>query len=127
VTLSEVIDVHLNIIVCITAVTLSEVIDVHMNTIRQTNAALMKPFSLSVFHNILSIVQTMHEKGWSHRDLHCELLLQKKQIRFLPSSGLQKSLSSLGYPNHGIQIIDTHENPKCTQFDLNTVLGYTRR
>jgi hypothetical protein len=31
----------------------------------------------------------------------------KKQVRFLPSSGLQKSMSSLGYPNHGIQITDT--------------------
>jgi hypothetical protein len=26
------------------------------------------------------------------------------QVRFLPSSGLQKSMSLLGYPNHDIQI-----------------------
>ncbi|XP_048728072.2 uncharacterized protein LOC125646012 [Ostrea edulis] len=60
------------------AVTLNEVINVHMNTIRQTNVALMKPFSLSIFHNILNIVQSMHEKGWSHRDLHSgNVMLQK--------------------------------------------------
>lgn len=64
---------NLCIIVFIAAVTLNEVINVHMNTIRQTNVALMKPFSLSIFHNILNIVQSMHEKGWSHRDLHCKL------------------------------------------------------
>jgi hypothetical protein len=53
--------------------------------------------------------------------------LLKKQVRFLPSSGLPKSMSSLRYSNHGIQIIDTQENQKCTKFDLNTVLYYTRR
>jgi hypothetical protein len=31
----------------------------------------------------------------------------KKQVRFLPSFGLKKSMSSLGYPNHGIQTRDT--------------------
>jgi hypothetical protein len=45
----------------------------------------------------------------------------------VPSSGLQKSMSSLGYLNHGIHITDTQENTKYTQFDLKTVLCYTRR
>jgi hypothetical protein len=33
--------------------------------------------------------------------------LTKKQVRFLPSSGLQKSISSNEYPYHDIQITDT--------------------
>lgn len=53
------------------AVTLNDVINNHIDTLRQTNAALLKPFSLSVFHNLLEVVHTMHEKGWTHRDLHC--------------------------------------------------------
>lgn len=53
------------------AVTLNDVINKHIDTLRQTNAALLKPFSLSVFHNLLEVVHTMHEKGWTHRDLHC--------------------------------------------------------
>lgn len=55
------------------AVTLNDVINNHIDTLRQTNAALLKPFSLSVFHNLLEVVHTMHEKGWTHRDLHCNL------------------------------------------------------
>jgi hypothetical protein len=35
------------------------------------------------------------------------ILYSKKQVKFLPSSGLQKSMSLFGYPNHGIQITDT--------------------
>jgi hypothetical protein len=31
----------------------------------------------------------------------------KKQVWFLPSCALQKSISSLGYPDHGIQLADT--------------------
>jgi hypothetical protein len=31
----------------------------------------------------------------------------KKKVRFLKSSGLQKSMSSLGYLNHSFQITDT--------------------
>lgn len=61
------------------AVTLNEVIDVHMNTLMQTNSSLVKPFSLFVFNNILSVVQSMHEKGWTHRDLHSgNVMIQKK-------------------------------------------------
>lgn len=61
------------------AVTLNDVINNHIDTLRQTNAALLKPFSLSVFHNLLEVVHTMHEKGWTHRDLHSgNVMIQKK-------------------------------------------------
>jgi hypothetical protein len=40
---------------------------------------------------------------------NCSTLAAKKQVRFLPSSGLQKSVRSLGYPNHGIRITDVHK------------------
>jgi hypothetical protein len=48
-------------------------------------------------------------------------------IYVMMMSGLQKSMSSFGYPNHGIQITDISENTKYTQFDLKTDLCYTRR
>jgi hypothetical protein len=40
---------------------------------------------------------------------YCRLTneITKKQVRFLPSPGLQKPMSSLRYPNHGINIADT--------------------
>lgn len=61
------------------AVTLSDVINNHIDTLRQTNAALLKPFSMSVFYNLLEVVHTMHEKGWTHRDLHSgNVMIQKK-------------------------------------------------
>lgn len=61
------------------AVTLTDVINTHIETLRLTSAALLKPFSLSVFHNLLEVVHTMHEKGWTHRDLHSgNVMIQKK-------------------------------------------------
>jgi hypothetical protein len=39
----------------------------------------------------------------------------------------QKSMSSIGHPNHSIQITDMLENPKYTQFDLKIALFYTTR
>ena len=55
-----------------TAITLNDVIERHVEALMQANAALLKPFSLSIFHNLLDVVHTMHEKGWTHRDLHCK-------------------------------------------------------
>nr|XP_022308091.1 uncharacterized protein LOC111114075 isoform X2 [Crassostrea virginica] len=60
------------------AITLNDVIDRHVEALRQANAALLKPFSLSIFHNLLDVVHTMHEKGWTHRDLHSgNVMIQK--------------------------------------------------
>jgi hypothetical protein len=44
----------------------------------------------------------------------CSTLAAKKQVRFLPSFGLQKSVRSLGYVNHGIRITDVHKTTQNT-------------
>ncbi|CAG2228687.1 unnamed protein product [Mytilus edulis] len=51
-------------------ITLRDIIDTHMGNIRAENPNLARPFSLYVFHGLLSAVHTMHQKGWAHRDLH---------------------------------------------------------
>lgn len=60
------------------AITLNDVINLRIKALLETNAALLKPFSLSVFHNLLEVVHSMHEKGWTHRDLHSgNVMIQK--------------------------------------------------
>ncbi|OPL21244.1 hypothetical protein AM593_06732, partial [Mytilus galloprovincialis] len=54
-------------------ITLRDIIDTHMGNIRAENPNLARPFSLYVFHGLLSAVHTMHQKGWTHRDLHRKL------------------------------------------------------
>ncbi|XP_071142696.1 uncharacterized protein [Mytilus edulis] len=51
-------------------ITLRDIIDTHMGNIRAEDPNLARPFSLYVFHGLLSAVHTMHQKGWTHRDLH---------------------------------------------------------
>ncbi|OWF49574.1 uncharacterized protein LOC110451660 [Mizuhopecten yessoensis] len=71
--------VHIHMEQLKNVVTLREVIDSHMETIRQTNPDLVRPFSLCVFHGLLSAVRTMHENNWTHRDLHAgNILLQRE-------------------------------------------------
>jgi hypothetical protein len=45
-----------------------------MSNIRTQDPDLVRPFSLYVFHGLLSAVHTMHQKGWTHRDLHGNFL-----------------------------------------------------
>lgn len=51
-------------------ITLRDIIDTHMGNIRAEDPNLARPFSLYVFHGLLSAVHTMHQRGWTHRDLH---------------------------------------------------------
>lgn len=41
-----------------------------MNNIWRQDPTLFRPFSLYVFHGLLLAVHTMHQKEWTHRDLH---------------------------------------------------------
>ncbi|XP_069106712.1 uncharacterized protein [Argopecten irradians] len=76
--------VHIHMETLEKVVTLREVIDSHMQTIRSTNPALVRPFSLCVFHGVLSAIQTMHDKNWTHKDLHAgNILLQKESETFI--------------------------------------------
>ncbi|XP_033727369.1 uncharacterized protein LOC117316723 [Pecten maximus] len=71
--------VHIHMEKLENVVTLREVIDSHMDTIRASNPALVRPFSLCVFHGVLSAVQKMHDNNWTHKDLHAgNMLLQKE-------------------------------------------------
>lgn len=80
-------------------VTLRDVIDRHMGYIRAKDPYLVRPFSLYVFHGLLSAVHTMHKKGWTHKDLHPgNIMLQESpegviQTRIL-DFGLAKRLDS---------------------------------
>lgn len=60
-------------------VTLRKVIDDHMAVIRQANPTAVRPLSLCVFHGLLTAVQTMRERGWTHRDLHADNVLLQKE------------------------------------------------
>ncbi|CAC5417719.1 unnamed protein product [Mytilus coruscus] len=51
-------------------ITLRDIIDTHMGNIRAENSNLARPFSLYFFRGLLSAVHVMHQKGWTHRDLH---------------------------------------------------------
>ncbi|KAJ8307059.1 hypothetical protein KUTeg_015143 [Tegillarca granosa] len=61
------------------AITLRDIIDQHMPKLRSENPELVKPFSLCIFHDILDTVQKMHDKGWTHRDLHAGNIMVQKQ------------------------------------------------
>lgn len=58
------------IFILILGITLRDIIDTHMGNIRAEDPNLARPFSLYVFHGLLSAVHTMHQKGWTHKDLH---------------------------------------------------------
>ncbi|KAK7484383.1 hypothetical protein BaRGS_00024388 [Batillaria attramentaria] len=51
-------------------VTLEKIIEEHMSNLWQRQQELVRPFSLCMFHGLLSVVKEMHEKNWTHRDLH---------------------------------------------------------
>ncbi|KAL8578393.1 hypothetical protein ACOMHN_014892 [Nucella lapillus] len=51
-------------------VTLDDIIDGHMTILRQNAPELARPFSLCMFHGLLSAVKEMHDKNYAHRDLH---------------------------------------------------------
>ncbi|XP_076437643.1 uncharacterized protein LOC143276872 [Babylonia areolata] len=51
-------------------VTLDEIIDSHMMSLRQNDPNLTRPFSMCIFHGLLSAIREMHDKNWTHRDLH---------------------------------------------------------
>lgn len=52
------------------AVTLEKIIDEHMMTLRNQAPELVRPFSLCLFHDLLSVVKEMHDANWAHNDLH---------------------------------------------------------
>ncbi|XP_052700924.1 citron rho-interacting kinase-like [Crassostrea angulata] len=61
------------------AITVRDIFENRVGDLIQTNAALLLPFSIYVFHILLEVVHTMHEIGWTHRDLHSKnVLIQKK-------------------------------------------------
>lgn len=45
-----------------------------MDKIKQKDSRLAEPFALYIFNGMLSAVQSMHGKGWTHRDLHCKYI-----------------------------------------------------
>ncbi|KAK7091440.1 hypothetical protein V1264_009120 [Littorina saxatilis] len=51
-------------------VTLDDIINQHMANLWQKAPDLIRPFSLCMFHGLLSAVKEMHDKNWSHCDLH---------------------------------------------------------
>lgn len=80
-------------------VTLRDIIDTHMCNIRTQDPDLVRPFSLYVFHGLLSAVHTMHQKGWTHRDLHAgNIMLQESPDGIIKTRildfGLAKPLNS---------------------------------
>ena len=54
----------------LTGVTLDGIINDHMTNLWQGAPDLVRPFSLCMFHGLLSVVKEMHDKDWGHRDLH---------------------------------------------------------
>ncbi|XP_046548807.1 uncharacterized protein LOC124258765 isoform X2 [Haliotis rubra] len=61
------------------AITLRDVIDSHMQKIRDEEPSLVRPFSLYICHGLLSAVSLIHDKNWTHRDLHAgNVMVQEK-------------------------------------------------
>jgi hypothetical protein len=57
--------------------------------------------------------------SFRNEDIALKMLREsKKSKEVLPSSGLQKPMSSLKNPNNGIQIRDTQENPKSKNYSV---------
>lgn len=71
--------IHIHMEILENAITLRDIIDEHMPKLRNENPELVKPFSLCIFHDILDTVQKMHDKGWTHRDLHAGNIMVQKQ------------------------------------------------
>lgn len=66
------------------AITVRDVFEKRIGILIRTKAALLMPFSIYVFYILLEEVLTMHEMGWTHRDLHSEnVLIQKKSERLV--------------------------------------------
>ncbi|XP_067665921.1 uncharacterized protein [Haliotis asinina] len=61
------------------AITLRDVIDSHMQKIRDEEPSLVRPFSLYICHGLLSAVSLIHDKNWTHEDLHAgNVMVQEK-------------------------------------------------
>lgn len=59
-------------------VTLEKIISEHMCNLWQHQPELCRPFSLCMFHGLLTVVKEMHDKNWTHCDLHGGNVMVKK-------------------------------------------------
>ncbi|XP_063406884.1 uncharacterized protein LOC134690771 [Mytilus trossulus] len=94
-------------------ITLRDIIDTHMGNIRAEDPNLARPFSLYVFHGLLSAVHTMHQKGWTHRDLHPgNVMLQESE------GVIQTRIIDFGLAKR----IDSEDGPRGFRSDIAEVV-----